>query len=178
MSHRRKLKIKLKRSKPAPEPSAQTKPIPALQQRLVLASLSSSAAALLLGMSARNLRKCKPPPPRNVDGSYPGPALVAWFVARESQDDPLLTGDGDSLHLDRYRSAKASLAELELGERTGRLVDMDELHAWWITEIAAPIRKAIETLASRYGAEAAAVVATALEKGDSAMEARAPEKCS
>jgi hypothetical protein len=57
---------------------------------LDITALSQQAAATLLSVTPRSLRdweKAGDGIPRNVDGSYPGPALVAWYVARQSGDE-------------------------------------------------------------------------------------------
>ena len=57
-------------------------------------ALSQQAAATLLAVTSRSLRdweKAGEGVPRNADGSYPGPALVAWYVKRQAgpQLDPV-----------------------------------------------------------------------------------------
>lgn len=54
-----------------------------------LHALTQQAAATLLGVTPRSLRDWEQAGdgiPRNADGSYPGPALVAWYIARQSGD--------------------------------------------------------------------------------------------
>ena len=46
--------------------------------------------------------------------------------AAPPSEDPLLDG-GDSPALERYRNAKADLAELDIAEREGRLVEADTI---------------------------------------------------
>jgi hypothetical protein len=40
-------------------------------------------------------------------------------------DDPLLVGGSDSPGLERYRQAKATLAEMEAAERQGKIIEVD-----------------------------------------------------
>ena len=68
-------------------------------------------------------------------------------------DDELLVAEGDSVGLERYRLAKAKLAELDLANRKGELIDLeacrDVLVRWAVL-----IRRLGEVLGKRYGAEA------------------------
>lgn len=79
-------------------------------------------------------------------------------------DDPLLSS-GDSPGLERYRQAKASLAELELEERRGVLVRVDKvrdiLGRW-----ASLIRRLGEHLLKRFGADALQSLRETLEQCD------------
>lgn len=78
----------------------------------------------------------------------------------ESADDPLLQ-DGDSPGLERYRLAKASLAELELEERRRSLlpvVKVREALSRWATIV----RRMGERLGQRWGADAQTLVNDAL----------------
>src|SRR5205814_764058 len=102
-------------------------------------------------------------------------ALVAWIrqAAAVAEGDPLLAG-GDSQNLERYRAAKADLAEMDAAERRGRLVDMDQLCEWWASEAAAPLRRAMAALQARFGTDAESIIAAALEKAESAIEKRRP----
>lgn len=55
-----------------------------------ISGLSQTAAAALLSVTPRSLRdweKAGDGIPRNPDGTYPGPALVAWFVSRQTGDE-------------------------------------------------------------------------------------------
>lgn len=52
--------------------------------------LTQQAAATLLSVTSRSLRdweKAGDGIPRNSDGTYPGPALVAWYVARQTGEE-------------------------------------------------------------------------------------------
>jgi phage terminase Nu1 subunit (DNA packaging protein) len=50
----------------------------------------------------------------------------ALISPKDTPADPLLDG-GDSPALERYRNAKADLAELDIAEREGRLVESDTI---------------------------------------------------
>ena len=70
--------------------------------------------------------------------------------------DPLL-GEGDSPALERYRLAKAKLAELDLETRKGELIERDkarDIFSRW----AVLVRRMGERLSKRFGPDAAATV--------------------
>lgn len=91
-------------------------------------SLSGAALARLLGVSRSTPGKWSQEGcPRNQDGSFSLPAVVQWRVDRAANTDPMLSG-GDSPATERYRLAKARLAELELGERRRALLPRAVVH--------------------------------------------------
>lgn len=158
-------------------PARKAKPLTVEQQRKCLEALSQTAAALLVGLTTRGLQKAQPPAPRNGDGSYSGPQLVQWVISRSqsAEGDDMLDG-GDSPELTRYRSARADLVEMERDERRGSLVNVDSLVEWWSSDVAAPIRRAIDALCKQFGPAAAALVTTALTKAEAAVAAKQPAK--
>src|SRR4051794_31165004 len=84
-----------------------------------LQKLTQGAAASLASWSERHLRACTDCP-RNPDGSYSGAAVVKWLVERATDTDEL--AGQDSPNLERYRAAKADLAEMMAAERRGLLI--------------------------------------------------------
>ncbi len=77
-------------------------------------------------------------------------------------DDPLLN-EGDSPGLERYRMAKAKLAELDLEARKEQLIDREkarDIFGRWATLI----RRAGERLSKRWGNEAAAMLNETLDE--------------
>lgn len=130
--------------------------------QLQLAELSQKAAAWIVGMTPRGLRDTDCP--RNQDGSYNARDLVAWIVQRQLpvSADPLLA-EGDSAALERYRMAKAKLAELDLEVRKGELIEVgrcrDMLARWAVV-----IRRMGERLSKRYGNDAALTVNESLSE--------------
>jgi hypothetical protein len=136
----------------------------------VLKALNQGAAAWIVGQSARTFRDSDAP--RNTDGTYNAAALASWLRNGAVQsDDPLLAGS-DSPNLERYRAAKADLAEMEAAERRWQLIDADQLAEWWTTEIASPIRRATDTLLARFGTDAAELITKAISKAEAAVENR------
>jgi len=136
-----------------------------------LSSLSQTVAAKLIGLPRTTLSSSDAP--RLPSGNYDGPALVAWALARErlnATSDPMLTG-GDSPNLERYRAAKAELAEMDAGERRAELVAIDELIQWWLADVAGPIKKAIEQLPE----DGRAIMTAALERAIEAVDGKQPD---
>ncbi len=144
-------------------------------QEIDAEKMTQSRAAWLLSRTPRFLRDSDAP--RNDDGTYHGRNIVAWLLAHEAAkatSDPLLVGN-DSPNLERYRKAKAELAEMDAGERRERLVDMGALLEWWQSEVAPVIRKAIEGI-ERQWPEAAKIITAAIESAAEKVEARKPEE--
>ena len=68
--------------------------------------------------------------PRNKDKTFDLPAVIAWMVERQREVlaiDEALQSACDSPSLERYRSARASLAELDLRVKQGELVEKNTL---------------------------------------------------
>lgn len=68
--------------------------------------------------------------------------------------DPLLVADVDSPGLERYRLAKAALAELELEERKGSLIPLEKVRDV-LSRWSSLIRRMGESLSKRFGKDAA-----------------------
>lgn len=147
------------------------KKLTANEQTEIMERLSQAPAAWLLGTTARSLRDLADCP-RNPDGSYNGAELVKWDRRRVAPDtDPMLAG-GSSPALEKYREHRAGIAELELNERRGRLVDIDAFNEWWESEVASPIRRSIETLQRKHGPDAAKIIEKALQRSENAVRKR------
>lgn len=126
--------------------------------------------ASLLGVNRSTLhrwvteRDC----PRRDDGSFDLAAVIAWRCAElearalTASGDPLLAGGGDSPNLERYRAAKAELAELDVGERRNSLIPRDELRVG-LGVAASAIRRGIQEIDTRFGSEASGIMTSALE---------------
>jgi phage terminase Nu1 subunit (DNA packaging protein) len=112
-------------------------------------------------------------------GRYEVGAIVRWARASgpwqqyyrppaEPSDDPLLA-EGDSPGLERYRMAKAAIAELDLDERKGVLLSTEKVravHARWATIF----KRMGERVGKRYGADAAITVNDAIEECERVIE--------
>jgi hypothetical protein len=89
------------------------------------------------------------------------------FLARNARrlreiDDEMMLGDPDSPALERFREAKANLAELDLQKRKGELVPRDEIREG-LGRFAARIRGAGDLLERQFGPEAAEILREALD---------------
>lgn len=97
--------------------------------------------------------------------------VIAWRERRLSgvSDDPDLCGD-DSPSLERYRAAKAALAEYDLEQKKGSLVAL-QFAAELVMRAASQLKRAGEVLGRRFGEEARGVLNDAL--GECEREAAA-----
>ncbi len=130
-------------------------------ERQVVSRLTASTAAWLLGMSDSGFRAAKPP--KNDDGkTYDARALVQWHIGRQQKADPLMdTPLADSPSLERYRHAKAKLAELDYEKACRTVLPVAEVRAA-VTNLTGPLRRASEELGRRFGAEAQKVLNDAI----------------
>jgi hypothetical protein len=132
----------------------------------VLDALSQTSAARLLGVARSTLAEAADAP-RSADGTYPGARLVRWFLSRRLAEsaaagDPMLAV-GDSPALERYRRARASLAELDYAERCGSVTSTEVLFAE-LLPIMQRVRTAGELLGREFGPAAQAVLTTAVDE--------------
>jgi hypothetical protein len=128
-----------------------------------------SATAYVVGLVPRSFRDTDAP--RNEDGTYDLAAVYRWGTERAT-DDPLLTG-GDSPNLERYRKAKAELAEMDAAERRGQMADIGSLCEWFLTDVAPHFRRAVEEI-DRINPDAAKIMDRAIERVCEAVEQRKP----
>ena len=140
------------------------------EQIAAMKALTQGAAAWLVDRATRTFRDAGAP--KNADGTYDASEVVKWVRAtckpEVASDDPLMSGS-DSPALERYRAARADLAEMDAKERRKQLVDVDQFTEWYASNVGHPIRKAIELLQIRFGADAAAIIVKAIEKADTAV---------
>lgn len=102
-------------------------------------------------------------------GKFDLPAITKWRIAdalraktaRDDTGDSFMDGD-ESPGLERYRLAKAELAELELERRKGDLVDRAVMRTG-LGRMADVLRGAGERLERVHGAEPAKVLSDALK---------------
>ena len=101
-----------------------------------LGALNQTQAAALLSVAPRTLRDWHDAP-RNKDGTYPGPALVAYYVAK-------ITGDGEfDDQRQRLAAAQAEKVEHENAVRRGELARMSDVVHFWTDCIANARAKAL-----------------------------------
>ena len=90
----------------------------------MLQQLNQTQAAALLSVAPRTLRDWHDAP-RNKDGTYPGPALVAYYVAR-------ITGGGEyDDQRQRLAAAQAEKVEHENAVRRGELARRGDVERFW-----------------------------------------------
>lgn len=89
--------------------------------------LGQKDIAELLGVTTRSIRDWhKEGLPRNADGTYPGPACVAWAVGRAAPS----AGDYDNQR-ERLAAAQAEKVEMENAVRRGQLADVSVVASTW-----------------------------------------------
>ncbi len=136
-------------------------------ERQVLAALTASSAAWLLSMSDSGFRQAKPP--KGDDGkTFSARELVAWHVGRQQKADPLMDVASDSPALERYRTARAKLAELDYEKACRTVLPVAEVRAA-VTNMTGPLRRAGEELGRRFGAEAQKVLNDAISNYAAAL---------
>src|SRR5262245_14716913 len=111
------------------------------EQIRMLGRLTQQAAAQLAGLSGRHLRSTDCP--RNPDGTYNAWDVARWLVERAADDSSDVPGD--SPNLERYRAAKAELAEMQAAERRGQLISR-ERNREFLGRVAAILRQAGEVI--------------------------------
>jgi hypothetical protein len=101
---------------------------------------------------------------------WPVPSIVAWALefgpwrSRSGSADPMLA-DGDSLGLERYRLARAKLAEMDVLEREGQTIPRDQMHQL-LVELVRVIRGAGESLQRQCGPVAHAIHEEAIDAAE------------
>lgn len=90
-------------------------------------ALTQQEAATLLSVTARSLRDWENAAegvPRNTDGTYPGPALFAWYLARQAGD--ALDALKERARKDREHADKLALENAETRGDVARISVMEE----------------------------------------------------
>lgn len=130
-------------------------------ERQVASRLTASTAAWLLSMSDSGFRAAKPP--KNDDGkTYDARELVEWYIGRLKTPDPLMdVPSSDSPALERYRTAKARLAELAYEKECRNVLPVAEVRTA-IVGMTAPLRRAAEELGRTFGPDAQRVLNSAI----------------
>lgn len=109
-------------------------------------------------------------------GHYDLDAIAAWKIARPRDpqrlaalaEDPLMKGHG-SPALERYREARAKMAELDFQRESGQVVDVE---AWRAdaSRLADILRRASEVLQAQFGPDAEKILQDALDEWVREME--------
>lgn len=108
------------------------------QQIAAMQAIGQRAAAWLVGLPRSTFRDSSAP--RNADGTYDAAQLFTW---QPSSRPPQAA---ESPSLERYRAARADLAEMERSERMQRLVAVDAVADWWTTDIGKRLHQAAARL--------------------------------
>jgi hypothetical protein len=104
----------------------------------VLPSASQSLVARMLNVDVRTVRRWEsadPPLPRQPDGAYDVVAVVRWAMDRQAREAEAALAaaaactEDASPALERWREARAAIAEIELAERRGAVVRREDVDA-------------------------------------------------
>lgn len=126
----------------------------------------------------------KPDFPKDDDGTYPLFDIGLWRQRQltdrqpkprqpSADEDPLLA-NGDSPGLERYRMAKAQLAEMDLAEREGKTLLVEAVRAG-MAAICLPLRGTFEEIQRRFGPDALKVLNDALTTAERKINDQFPE---
>lgn len=132
------------------------------EQKAILSRLTQQAAAWLIGKTTRFLRDHQPA--RNADGTYDGPALLEWTIARERADavERAAADGGAESAKARILEAKAIQGELDAQRELGRLVDREKVHEF-LAQLSGVLRSAGDKLQREFGREALEILNDAIE---------------
>lgn len=138
-----------------------------------LATATQDEVAAVLGISAMQVSRLQ-----KTEGAPTGinvPEFVGWYVERQLRrattqagGDPDMVG-GDSPALERYRAAKADLAELDRDERRMKLIPRDQAEESARMR-AQVMRRAGEKLQRRFGVEAQEILDDAIDEATRIIE--------
>lgn len=122
-------------------------------------SLTQQDIAALMGVSPQAVRAPNSGVPRNPDGSYDGPAVMAW-----QRSKALVDNSDDDAMLTRYKALRQAVAyERELGLLVDRETVAAGLRASFVL-----LRQLGERLQKLFGHDAYVMVVEALEEAESA----------
>lgn len=126
--HQQKIDAALKQAVAAKEGAVNPRQVVFTTQSRIMECLGFSQALITRWIT-------DPEFPGGREGPWILSKVITWYrgkkpagpVVGEKSEDPLLVGQAvDSPGLERYRQAKAALAELDLQERTGELISRDK----------------------------------------------------
>jgi hypothetical protein len=141
-----------------------------------VSSITDLAEALGVSRQTAHTYVKRPDFPRAVDGVFTVREACRWLFDREAErerskailspsDDPLLTNIGDSPGLERYRMAKAQLAEMDLQVRQGSLIAVDHMDAG-LAAITDAYRHGVEEAQRMFGPDIIAIFERAFGRAD------------
>jgi len=73
--------------------------------------------------------------PRNPDKTFSLPDVISWLLDRETALLPPAGQGCDSPALERYRQARAELAELDLAQKRGELISIADVGREWTARV-------------------------------------------
>lgn len=106
--------------------------------------------------------------PKLARGLHDFLASNARLLASKGVDDPLMAG-GESDQLERYRAARADLAEMELARQRCQMLPVEEVHRG-LSVMAGILRRCGEQLARHYGDGARGLLDRALDAAQRVMD--------
>ncbi len=140
---------------------------------------SISALARACGVARTTVQAWQADPefPGQMDGGgFDVFEVGKWKGAKEEAKKPRLSGDedpllasGDSPGLERYRMAKAQMAELDLGLRQGQLLPVEMLDVG-LTALTDAYRRGIETAQRLYGSEIIPIFEESFARGKDVID--------
>ena len=125
-----------------------------------------TAVALLFSVSTSAVRQWQECP-RNDDKTYDLPAVVAWRLDQIEHDGAVAVARGEAA--ERFRAAKADLAELDLAERRGELISVTDMDAF-ATRLVALVRSVAEQVQRKYGPESLSLFEKARDQMEKEIE--------
>jgi len=137
----------------------------------VVGAVTAETASKVIGIPRSTLRDRNAP--RNDDGTYSLPVLVAWLLA-QIEDASSAPPGGTSPALEDWRRARARREELSL-VRDLRGVYPVARYQQMTAVILQRIRYAAEATAKQFGDEAAALYREALDRAREEIDALTPE---
>ena len=96
---------------------------------MTVESLTQLEMAALLSVTPRTLRdweKAGESIPRNEDGTYPGPAVIAWEIGRHSMPEGILNGEQEKARRDKESADKLAMENAARRGELARVADVVE----------------------------------------------------
>jgi len=116
-------------------------------------ALSPSLTAAACGVSRQTIHAwATRGAPRNGDGTYHLPRLIDWRLKELIAEAEPATGGLDRTSAERYRAAKAELAEIKLAQERGELLGRPAVLAWAL-QLAQGLRSGLEGMAMALAGE-------------------------
>lgn len=125
--------------------------------------------------TVKGWRRKDPPMPDRGEHGWPLREIIAWLYTvgprrpeqntKFTEEDFELIAGGESPALERYRLARAKLAELDLAEKRKEVIAADDVRQMFAI-VGGTIRRAGQQLTRRYGPKAFEMLSQALDQAD------------